>query len=130
MSFNVAWIRRVGLSCSAALIGGVAAAQTPSPALVVDTRGAGAHTLTIIDPAIDKVVASVPISGAGMPHEVAVSADGKLAYVTDTGFDDADPTDNPDGTPASFISVVDLVAQKELGHIQTGPGSFPHGIVF
>jgi YVTN family beta-propeller protein len=104
-------------------------AETPSPALLVTVNGNGTHALQIIDPLNAKVVGNVPlVGGSGHSHEVAVSADGKFAYVTNT-FDDADPTHNPGGVPAAFIAVVDLAAQKVLRHIDIGPGSFPHGIV-
>src|SRR4029077_20006582 len=77
----------------------LASAQTPSPALLVLEKND--HTLAIIDPASLKIVSRVPVGDD--PHEVAVSADGKTAYVTNYGaFAKALHT----------LSVVDLGTQK------------------
>ncbi len=88
--------------------------KTPSPALVVLNKADS--TLAIVDPATLKVVAKV---GTGpTPHEVAASADGKIAITTNYGA-------NRDGTT---LSVIDLVKQNEIGQV-TFPGlSGPHGI--
>src|SRR5581483_8708460 len=56
-------------------------AQTPHPALLVLNKAEA--TLAIVDPAAMKVIGKVP-TGTG-PHEVAVSADGKLAFVANYG---------------------------------------------
>ena len=53
----------------------------PKEALLVLSKGN--HTLSIVDPATLKVVASMP-SGDD-PHEVACDDDGKIAYVTNYG---------------------------------------------
>src|SRR5580700_10190367 len=60
-------------------------AATPSPALVVVVRGTGYQGLEIVDPKTNKVVKSVPIGPGANPHLVAVSDDGKFAYVTNPG---------------------------------------------
>lgn len=108
----------------------VALAQTASPLLLVVNTGLGAetvhgsdHSLAVVDPLTNRVLFKVPISGH--PHEVAASADGKLAFVTDTSWG-RDPGQVSDDS----ISVIDLVARKELRHIGLGLGSRPHGIVF
>jgi YVTN family beta-propeller protein len=106
-----------------------AAAQTPSPALLVVNRGTGDHSLAIVDPMTNKVVGRVPITGGGYPHEVAVSHDGQFAYVTNTSFDDSQPLENPTGIQDDFIAVIDLTTQKTVRHIKTGIGSGPHNIV-
>jgi YVTN family beta-propeller protein len=92
------------------------AAETPSRALIVLNKTDA--TLAIVDPASGKVVGRVP-TGVG-PHEVAVSSDGKLAFVGNYG----------DQTPGSTISVIDLVAQKEIHRVDLGPLRRPHGIAF
>ena len=100
------------------LVGSPAAglAQTPSPALLVlDKEDA---MLSIIDPASAKTVARIP-TGEG-PHEIAVSDDGKMAFVANYGG----------RTPGNSISVMDLVAQKELRRVDLGALRRPHGIVF
>jgi YVTN family beta-propeller protein len=101
--------------------------KTPHPALLIVSKGANA--LEIANPATLEVVASVPVGT--MPHEVAVSDDGKIALVTNYG-------PHQDGTS---LSVIDLNAQKEIHRVSlsnlTGPqgenfGSLvgPHGAQF
>ena len=99
------------------LIGRMAAAgQTPATALLVLNKDDAA--LAIIDPATSQVVGRVP-TGEG-PHEVAVSSDGRLAFVGNYGAQ----------TPGHTLSVIDLVAQKELRRVDLGPLRRPHGIAF
>jgi len=73
--------------------------------------------LLIVDPAVSKVIAEVG-TGTG-PHEVTVSADGKVAFVANYG----------DQTPGDSISVIDLAARKELRRVNLGALRRPHGIV-
>src|SRR5215470_3554004 len=90
--------------------------QTPSPALLVlDKEDA---MLSIIDPGTLKTVARIP-TGEG-PHEIAVSDDGKMAFVANYGG----------RTPGNTISVMDLVARKELRRVDLGALRRPHGITF
>jgi YVTN family beta-propeller protein len=107
----------------------LAAAQTPSPALLftISNRGKGEYALGIADPLTMKVVGRVPIAdNNGHPHEVAVSDDGKFAFVTNTAY----PREISGQAPLGVISVIDLVAQKEVHRVEIGPNSIPHGIVF
>jgi YVTN family beta-propeller protein len=92
------------------------AAQTPSPALLVLNKEDA--TLSIIDPATLKTVAQIP-TGEG-PHEITVSDDGKMAFVANYGA----------RTPGNTISVMDLVAQKEVRRVDLGALRRPHGITF
>lgn len=94
----------------------VGRAQTPSPALLVLNKEDA--TLSIIDPGTGKTVAQIP-TGEG-PHEVVASEDGKMAFVANYGG----------RTPGNTISVMDLVAQKELRRVDLGALRRPHGIVF
>ena len=94
----------------------VIAAETPSPALLVLNKADRA--LAIVDPASGKVAARVSV-GEG-PHEVTVSTDGKFAFVGNYGQQ----------TPGNTISVIDLVAQKELRRVDLGPLRRPHGMFF
>ena len=103
------------------------AEQTPSPALVITINEPGAHALQIIDPRTACIVGSVPIPGSRYAHEVAVSGDGRFAYVTNDA--EAVPGAPHERVPADFISVIDLVAQKQIRRVDIGPGSLPHGIV-
>lgn len=112
----------IGCAVVVALIGVIAAhgrgasSSVPSPALLVLNKAESA--LVIVDPATLKVVAKI---GTGpVPHEVAASTDGKLAFVTNYGA-------QQDGTT---LSVIDLVGQKELHRVDLTPLRGPHGIVF
>jgi YVTN family beta-propeller protein len=75
------------------------------------------NTLAIIDPATLTVVAKIP-TGDG-PHEAIASADGKLAFVCNYGAQ----------KPGNSLSVIDLVARKELRRVDLGGFYRPHGIV-
>ena len=107
------WMAVVGILAACPHRG---AAQTPSPALLVLDKED--NMLSIVDPATAKTVARIP-TGEG-PHEVVASDDGKLAFVTNYGA----------RTPGSTLSVMDLVAQKELHRVDLGALRRPHGIVF
>jgi hypothetical protein len=78
-----------------------AAAQTPSPALLVLEKAD--NMLAIVDPATFKIVSRVPAGPD--PHGVESSPDGKLAYISNYGGSDS---------ALHTISVVDLVAQEAL----------------
>jgi len=90
--------------------------RTSSPALLVLNKAE--NSLAILDPATQKVVARIA-TGEG-PHEVAASSDGKLAVVTNYGGKE----------PGHSLSVIDLVAQKEVHRLDLGPLGRPHGILF
>lgn len=77
------------------------------------------RTLSFIDPKALKEVAKIPVPGG--PHELAVSADGRLAYVANYH--------QSDDTPGHSISVIDIVARKEIKKIELGGLMMPHGIV-
>jgi YVTN family beta-propeller protein len=94
------------------LISILAAAETPKSALLVLNKEGN---LAIVDPASGQVVARVP-TGEG-PHEVTASADGKLAFVSNYGA-------------GTTLSVIDLVAQKELHRVDLGPLRRPHGVFY
>jgi YVTN family beta-propeller protein len=89
------------------------AASTPSPALLILAKQD--HTLEIVDPATLKVVAQIPAGED--PHEVAASADGRRAYISNYGFG-----------AYHTISVADLVEQKALPKIDLTPLRGPHGL--
>jgi YVTN family beta-propeller protein len=81
--------------------------------LVLDKPAA---KLLMVDPESKKIVGEVA-TGTG-PHEVTASADGKLAFVANYG----------DQTPGDSLSVIDLVARKELRRVNLGALRRPHGI--
>src|SRR4051794_8532635 len=105
------------LLCALLAAGALAAAETPRVALIVGNKEEA--TLAIVDPATGKVVTRAK-TGEG-PHEVAVSTDGKLAFVANYGTAQ---------NPGSTISVIDLVAQKEREPVHLGPLRRPHGLAF
>jgi len=110
MRYPVILIRSAVTLGACALVVNLAAAQSVSPArLLVLLRDASA--LAIVDPVGGKVLGQVPT--AKDPHEVTVSSDGKLAFV---------------GSPTGGISVIDIVARKELRRLDIGPGSEPHDV--
>jgi len=94
----------------------VAAEATPRNALLATSKGN--HTLAIIDPSSDRVIAKMPIGPD--PHEVIASADGRFAYVSNMGGN------------SSFhrIDVLDLTGQRALEPMDTGPLTGLHGLVF
>jgi YVTN family beta-propeller protein len=106
-------MRSLLLFATGAILG---AAETPSPALLVLNKEEA--TLSIIDPATGKVTGHAS-TGQG-PHEVAVSSDGKFAFVGNYGSQ----------TPGSTLSVIDLVNQKEVRRVDLGPLRRPHGVAF
>lgn len=75
------------------------------------------HTMVALDPATLKTIGKVDV-GRG-PHEVAVSADGRTAYVANYG----------DQQPNNSISVVDLATMKETKRVDLGALARPHGMV-
>ena len=76
-------------------------------------------TLVTVDPATGKILGTVP-TGEG-PHEVAVSDDGRTAFVGNYGGAQG---------PGNTISVIDLAAMKELRRFDTRPLVRPHGVCF
>src|ERR1017187_10492991 len=93
------------------------AGDTPASALLVLEKEQ--NTLVIVDPANLTIVARVPVGND--PHEVAVSDDGKTAYISNYGGG---------GNGGTTIAVVDLTAQKPLAPIDLGALRAPHGLVF
>jgi YVTN family beta-propeller protein len=92
-------------------------AQGVSPKLVVLNKEDA--TLVTVDPASGRILGTVA-TGDG-PHEVAVSDDGKMAFVGNYGGAQG---------PGSTISVIDLSAMKEVRRFDTKPLLRPHGVFF
>jgi DNA-binding beta-propeller fold protein YncE len=90
-------------------------AQTASPVLLVLEKSA--NTLAIVDPATFKIVGRVPAGPD--PHEIVVSSNGQLAYISNYGGL---------GSDLNTISVVDIAAQKALPAISLGALHSPHGL--
>jgi YVTN family beta-propeller protein len=77
------------------------------------------NSLAIVDPANLRIVARVPAGPD--PHEIVVSADGKLAYISNYGGSDS---------ALNTISVIDLASRKLLPPIQLGSLRSAHGLAF
>jgi YVTN family beta-propeller protein len=90
-------------------------ADAQSPRLLILNKEEG--TLHIVDPATGKLLGK-STTGAG-PHEVVVSADGRLAFTSNYGTGQA---------PGRTLSVIDLKTQKELQRVDLGPLARPHGL--
>jgi DNA-binding beta-propeller fold protein YncE len=75
------------------------------------------HMLAIVDPVTLTVIARIPVGED--PHEVIASSDGRTAYVTNYG-----------GGSLHELNIIDLVAQKPKGNIDTRPLFGPHGLTF
>jgi len=95
--------------------GGSGADKTPKPGLVVLSKDE--NKIFIVDPVTLKAMGNQD-TGA-VPHEVAVSEDGKIAVVTNYG-------PKQDGTT---LSVVDLETMLAVGQVTYSGLSGPHGIV-
>jgi YVTN family beta-propeller protein len=100
------------------LCAGIQVGDTPLSALLVLEKAQ--NTLVIVDPVALKIVGRVPAGND--PHEVAVSDDGRTAYISNYG--------GFAGLGGNTLSVVDLVAQKPLPAIDLGALRSPHGLAF
>jgi len=110
-----------GLPAVAALVllvagSGAVPQQTAAQRLLIVNKSS--NTLSIVDPAARQELGVVPTGFA--PHEVAVSPDGLLAYVTDYGTG---------SEPGNTITIIDLERGRSLGAISLSPHTRPHGIV-
>jgi YVTN family beta-propeller protein len=115
MPRRLPWLLGTTLACAFALTGSaLAGAATPLNALLATSKGN--HTLAIIDPSSDKIIAKMPIGPD--PHEVIASEDGRTAYVSNMGF----------GSNLHRIDVLDLVGQRALEPIDTGALTGLHGL--
>ncbi len=106
--------RFLGMFFALLLCPALYAADPPKPLLLVLDKPAA--KLVMVDPEAQKIVGEVA-TGTG-PHELTVSADGKLAFVANYG----------DQTPGESLSVIDLQAKKELRRVNLGALRRPHGI--
>jgi YVTN family beta-propeller protein len=84
--------------------------------------------VVLLDPATEKVLAKLP-TGRG-PHEVAVSPDGRTAYVSNFGRYSVYPAgDTLHDKAGNSITVVDLVDRKVKSTFDLGTHTGPHGMV-
>ncbi len=96
------------------------AALTSCPVIALSAQllvlNKGDATLAFMDPVSGKTAATVA-TGDG-PHEIEVSADGRLAFVSNYGAKD----------PGNSLSVVDIAARKEVKRVDLGEMGRPHGL--
>ncbi len=108
-------IRPLAAALASAVLFLAPVASAQSPTLLVVNKAE--NSLAVLAPSSGKVFARVP-TGDG-PHEVALSADGRTAFVTNYGAK----------TPGSSLSVIDVGAGKETHRVDLGPLRRPHGII-
>jgi YVTN family beta-propeller protein len=96
----------------------LAAAAPPSGTLVVANRTGGSVSMFDLDTGLE--IARLPI-GPHIPHEVAVSPDGRLALTGEYGGND---------NPGQHLVVIDVVDARITGRIDLGPESRPHSVEF
>jgi YVTN family beta-propeller protein len=84
--------------------------------------------LALVDPSTQKVLVKLP-TGLG-PHEVAVSPDGRMAYVSNFGRYSVYPAgDTLHDKAGNTITVIDLVDRKVKATFDLGTHTGPHGMV-
>jgi len=86
--------------------------------LVIANRGGG--SISLYDLATSLEVARLPI-GPRIPHEVAVSPDGRWAVTAEYG---------PDSNRGRHLVVIDIPSARIVDRIDLGPNSRPHSVVF
>ena len=85
----------------------------------------GDQSLGIVDPRAGQQIATVP-EGGTTGHEVAVSPDGRTAYVPIYGNSGV----GKPGTDGQNMVVVDIASRKVVGNVDFGHGVRPHCAVF
>lgn len=96
-------------------------AQTESPSLLVVFRGEkSGPVLGIVDVASGKLLARIPTGKD--PHVVAASPDGRWAYVANTNGHNQTIQDG------DSLSVIDVVARKEVRRVEIGHGGRPNDV--
>jgi DNA-binding beta-propeller fold protein YncE len=104
-----------GLLLAFATIIGLPSIAAAAELLVLNKSDA---TLSIIDPESGKTTGSVP-TGEG-PHEVELSSNGRLAFVSNYGA----------GVAGKTLSVIDVAARKEQRRVDLVDLRRPHGLAF
>jgi DNA-binding beta-propeller fold protein YncE len=85
----------------------------------------GDQTLSIVDPASGRSLATVPVGGT-TGHEVAASPDGRTAWVPIYGNSGV----GQPGTNGRTLSVIDLKSHTRIAEIDLGEPSRPHCALF
>jgi YVTN family beta-propeller protein len=99
---------------SALLLLVIAAGLAPAQTLLVLNKEG---SLAVVDPNAKKVLATVPTGE--QPHEVAATADGRIACVTNYGGG---------ASGGKTLSIIDIPGRKELHRVDLTPLGRPHGV--
>jgi DNA-binding beta-propeller fold protein YncE len=116
-------IRLTAALIGAAIVASGSAHANPYSILVVEEMLGRVTIMAADDPA-----RRVSVDIGYKPHEIAVSADGRTAYVSNFGLNDAD---NREGTPGQTVSVIDIESAKVRAELRL-PADLkaPHGLAF
>ncbi len=119
------------ISLASCLFSGAVFSSTQASLLAVVEENA--NHVSIYDPKSGKKFGSLEIGF--LPHEIAVTKDGKIAYVSNFGIRDYD---SGSGTPSAAVSVIDLPSLSEKYRLYTfDPADYkdygqidsaPHGV--
>jgi YVTN family beta-propeller protein len=85
----------------------------------------GEQSLGIVDPTSGQQIATVPEGGI-TGHEVAVSPDGRLAYVPIYGNSGV----GRPGSDGNNMVVIDIAARKVVNNVDFGRGVRPHCVIY
>jgi YVTN family beta-propeller protein len=118
--YAIGLVALIALSCAAPVVN----ARSGGTLLVLNKSD---HEVALVDPTTQKVVAKLP-TGRG-PHEVAVSPDGRVAYVANYGahgiFREGEA---PKFEPGASLTIVDLEKRRVRATVDLKPHTQPHGI--
>jgi len=91
----------------------------PAPAETLLVVRKTDDAVDFVDPGSGLRLASITLGHA--PHEISVSPDGRQAVVSNYGTRER---------PGSTLSLLDLEQPRELGRIELGPHTRPHGVAW
>lgn len=127
MRTRVQWILSVAaiLTIAPGIFARSRVATDSAPRLV--TVNQGSKNISIIDPAKNRVVATISEKQSAMHgHEAAASPDGRTAYVPIYGNVGV----GKPGLNGHEMLVIDLPARRIAGHVDFGHGVRPHCVVY
>jgi YVTN family beta-propeller protein len=116
------WPALPALAPAAALAGLFFAAPAPAAEKTILILHKGGESLGFYDAATGKSRAVVPVGT--VPHEMVLSADRTLVYVTNYGVGSYTAKEEGGRT----VSIVDLARREKVGEIDLGACRRPHGI--
>ena len=110
-------LQRIGLVTLLWVVSCGAFAQLDGTLIVANRQGG---SVSLFDLRTRIEIARLPI-GPVIPHEIAVSPDGRFALTGEYG---------PNDRPGRHVVVIDVVGAKIAGRIDLGPDSRPHSFAF